>query len=254
MDRFTLFIADIHGNLLALEKVLEDYQGRGFPLESSTVVCLGDVVGYGARPSACVERLQSLDAITVMGNHDAAVVGEVSVEWFNPMARSAVRWTREQVKSAHVDWLASLPRQLDHGAFDCVHGSPSDPFSEYITGPLEATRAVDESHQSAVMSGHTHIPALYRSRSTDGSSRLTDETLNPGEHVPVDPSQQRLAVNPGSVGQPRDGDPRAAYLVWDRDQYEMIWYRTSYPIEETQREIREAGLPDRLASRLAVGS
>jgi predicted phosphodiesterase len=249
-----LVISDIHGNLAALEAVLEDAGRRSYDI----VWCLGDTVGYGPEPNACVQRLRQLGATCVVGNHDWAVLGSTDIDDFNHEARRAVLWTRKQLSAANLSWLQSLPSEpLVIEDFTLTHGSPRDPIWEYILYPATARANFDHFSTAFCLVGHTHVPALYLWHATDTNVRALMPT--PGQAVslghpgPQNPNRLRGIINPGSVGQPRDNDPRAAYALLDTTDYRWLPYRVSYPIEVTQAHMRQAGLPERLITRLAYG-
>ncbi len=256
-----LIVSDIHANLIALETVLSDAAG-----EYDSVWCLGDVVGYGPRPNECIELIRSKADVCVMGNHDWAVLGRpgINVDDFNPQARQAVLWTREQLSAenlAYLDGLADVPIQPNGNPELLVtHASPREPVWEYILTPSIAMENFACFEERICFFGHTHKPAIFRWRidpAADGDNdRATVHYLQPsaGVGVPLVTSpHQRLLVNPGSVGQPRDNDARAAYAIFNTDDRVWRYERVAYPIELTQNQMREAGLPKRLSDRLSFG-
>jgi predicted phosphodiesterase len=241
-----LIVSDIHANLPALEAVLEDAGG-----DYDTIWCLGDTVGYGPWPDECVKRVRDLGAITVIGNHDWAALGRMDVEDFNPEARRAVMWTAEHLSEEANGWLAALPSQpVEAEGYTLTHASPRDPIWEYVIYPSVAMANFDRFATACCLVGHTHVPQLYvLSRGEKKSAAVAPEFgkgMRLGEYA-------KAIVNPGSVGQPRDNDRRAAYALLDTEQ--GIWEprRTEYNIEQTQRGMRQAGLPERLINRLAFG-
>ena len=237
----TLIVSDIHSNLAALEAVLADAQARdGF----QRVWCLGDIVGYGPEPVACVERLRELDAVAVMGNHDAGAVGAVGLETFNPLAAMACRWTAGALTANARDLLRALPKTATEGVFALVHGSPQDPMWEYLVSYPQAQEAWRSVDSQGLLVGHSHLPFVCVEG--EGMRRVVGEDRHPMKEA-------RVVINPGSVGQPRDGDPRAAYAVYDDASGEVKLRRTSYNIGVTQRRMKELGLPEPLIARLAVG-
>jgi predicted phosphodiesterase len=256
-----LILSDIHANLIALETVLSDAAG-----EYDTIWCLGDVVGYGPRPNECIDLMRSKAEFCVMGNHDWAVLGRpgVNVDDFNPQARQAVMWTRAQLTAenlAYLDELADIPIH-PQGEPDILvtHASPREPVWEYILTPITALENFASFSESICFVGHTHKPAIFRWRLPQAAGEdgipATVHYLQPsvGTGVQLTTSPvQRLIVNPGSVGQPRDNDARAAYALFDTET--RIWRqeRVAYPIELTQNQMREAGLPKRLSDRLSFG-
>jgi predicted phosphodiesterase len=256
-----LILSDIHANLIALETVLSDAVGQ-----YDSVWCLGDIVGYGPRPNECIDIIRDKADVCVMGNHDWAVLGRegINVDDFNPQARQAVMWTRSQLTDgnlAFLDELTDVPIHPD-GEPDILitHASPREPVWEYILTPTIALENFAVFDESICFVGHTHKPAIFRWRlpeafpedATPATVHYLQPTVGSGVHLTTSPSQ-RLIVNPGSVGQPRDNDARAAYALFDTE--ERIWRqeRVAYPIELTQNQMREAGLPKRLSDRLSFG-
>jgi diadenosine tetraphosphatase ApaH/serine/threonine PP2A family protein phosphatase len=234
-------LSDIHANLPALEAVL------GALGDVDAIWHLGDVVGYGPHPDEVVARLDEVGASGVRGNHDVAALGGLDVEYFNPAARTAVAWTRRRISAATQHWLGALPERRELAGTTLVHGSPRDPVWEYVVTTPDARANLAAFATPWCLHGHTHVPAAWREQ----GGRV--ELIRPGDgsHVPLD--ERRLLFNPGSVGQPRDGDPRASFLVLDTAAGRATWHRVPYPIASTQRDIRAAGLPGWLADRLAVG-
>ena len=243
-----LVLTDIHANLEALESCIADATPRRF---DATLV-LGDLVGYAADPNAVVERVQSLSpAAIVRGNHDKVACGLEQAEGFNTVARNAARWTLENLTPEHRQWLAELPEgpHIVDDLVEICHGSPFDEDA-YIFDELDAVRSLKVSTRQLCLFGHTHYPATFE--------LSADRFESAG---PAAGAQMRLMlrdgskylVNPGSVGQPRDGDPRAAYAIVDTDQRLVELFRLTYPIEEAQAKIIKAGLPEVLAQRLALG-
>jgi predicted phosphodiesterase len=243
-----LVLTDIHANLEALETCLADALIRTY---DATLV-LGDLVGYGPDPNAVVERVQALQPIAIVrGNHDKVACGLEQAEGFNAVAKAAARWSLDVLQPLHRDWLAVLPEgpiQVDEVVEIC-HGSPFDEDA-YVFDELDAVRAIKVATRPLCLFGHTHYPATFE---------LSAETLDSLGSAPA--PQMRIVmregckylVNPGSVGQPRDGDPRAAYAIVDTKQHRVDLFRLPYPVEVTQSKIIDAGLPDVLAQRLAVG-
>ena len=234
-------LSDIHANLPALDAVL-DALG-----EVDACWHLGDVMGYGPHPDEVVARLREIHAVGVRGNHDAAALGGPEVEWFNPDARRAIEWTERRISPATRAWLAGLPERLEIDEMTLVHGSLRDPIWEYVTTTPVARASLAALTTPYGLHGHTHVPIAWR----EDDGRV--EALGPsdGSALPLD--ERRLLLNPGSVGQPRDGDPRAAALVLDTTARAVTWRRVPYPIEKVQADVRAAGLPRALAERLALG-
>ena len=234
-------ISDVHSNLHALDAVLADAGSV------DAIWHLGDVVGYGPDPDGVVDRLASRGAIGVRGNHDLAACGGDEIEWFNADARSAMEWTRRVSAPATIAWLGAQPERREQELFTLVHGSPLDPTWEYVT-TVEAARdnllATPTIHG---LNGHTHLPVAY-GLAGDRASRIA-ASGPPG--VALDGT--RMLINPGSVGQPRDGDPRASYLVLDLEVKRVTWHRVTYDIDAVQARMQAAGLPVRLRERLSHG-
>jgi predicted phosphodiesterase len=241
-----LVISDIHANLAALEAVLAD--ARQFDYKA--VWCLGDIVGYGPEPDECVNRIRCLEPIIVAGNHDWAVVDRMDINDFNPEAGRAVLWSRLQMSQENLAWLSSLPSEPQVlGEFTLTHGSPRNPVWEYILNPAVARANFDHFDTPYCLVGHTHVPALYVS---EGKARVSVFSAQPGRLRALS-SSGRMILNPGSVGQPRDNDPRAAYTILDTEKATWLSCRVPYPVEVTQAHMRTAGLPERLINRLSFG-
>jgi predicted phosphodiesterase len=236
-------LSDVHANLTALDAVL----GDAGPVDA--VWQLGDVVGYGPEPDAVVERLREVGAMGVRGNHDAAACGGPEIDWFNPEARRAMEWTRRAISPPTVEWLAALPDRRTEGLCELVHGSYREPLWEYVTsdGVAAANLAALATGVRIGLHGHTHVPLAFVE---DGKELL----LIRGRHGTVlELAGRRALVNPGSVGQPRDGNPASSYLIWEPELDRVTWRRVSYDVAAVQQSMREAGLPASLATRLAVG-
>jgi predicted phosphodiesterase len=239
----TAVLSDIHSNLEALEAVLAAADDAG----CERVIVLGDIVGYGADPDAVIGRLSDRDAIAIAGNHDLAATGAFDVSWFNEVAAAAIAWTSETMSSDAKAYLQALSPRRDTASALLVHGSVRDPVAEYLLAVPDAAASFALDDFPLAFFGHTHLPTVFRA-AEDGtvSGRVLDEnidlTLTPGD---------RYMVNPGSVGQPRDRDPRAAFMIWDDGR--VTGRRVAYPIESAARKILDAGLPRWLAERLALG-
>jgi predicted phosphodiesterase len=234
-------LSDIHGNIPALEAVLSAVGSI------DAVWQLGDVVGYGPEPDETIAVLAERSAIGVRGNHDAAAVGMIDADAFNDDARRAVLWTADRLGETSRAWLRDLPEVLAQDEFTLAHGSPRDPIWEYVysTPVARANFAVLETRHALI--GHTHVPLVFRE--DDGLVEMLAPT--DGSRLVLD--ERRTILNPGSVGQPRDGDPRACAMTLSTDTREVEWHRVPYPIEETQQRMRAAGLPPRLVARLSHG-
>ena len=234
-------LSDIHSNIVALDAVLSDAG------DVDAIWHLGDVVGYGPHPDAVVARLDERDATGVRGNHDAAAVGGPEIDWFNPEARAAAEWTRDTMSQATRAWLTALPERRIVDDVLLVHGSPRDPLREYVTDRASAEDNLAVQETQHALHGHTHVPAAW--------SAAPDRValIQPGAAESIELGAYRTLINPGSVGQPRDGDPRASYLVLDRELGRVTWHRVAYDIDRVQADMRAAGLPERLAARLSHG-
>lgn len=234
-------LSDIHGNLPALDACLEALK----PYDA--VWQLGDIVGYGPQPDEVVARLAEVNAHGVRGNHDAAALGELDTDAFNDDARWAVEWTADHIEPETRRWLAALPRRAIDDPFTLVHGSPRDPTWEYVYSSGIARANLASFDTTHCLVGHTHIPLVFRER--DGRM----EGIQPDEGMPFELGPQRVIANPGSVGQPRDGDPRASAMIFDTDAGTLEWHRVEYPIEDVQRLMTERRMPVRLVKRLEFG-
>ncbi|HST14246.1 MAG TPA: metallophosphoesterase family protein [Gaiellaceae bacterium] len=236
-------ISDIHANLHALESVLADVDRDSV----DEIWCLGDVVGYGPRPNECCDLIRERAAISLCGNHDLATLGLLDVAEFSGDAATAARWTSSVLGGEQRAWLGSLDPSGRREGAELFHASPRDPVWEYVLSEEVALLSLEATTEPLVLVGHTHV-ALALALDGDG----VDGGLAPGG-ITVELGEHRFLVNPGSVGQPRDGDPRAAWLLLDTGSGTAAFRRVAYPIEETQKEMRNAALPETLAGRLAHG-
>src|SRR4051812_29203094 len=236
-------VSDIHGNRPAFEAVLADIDAAGV----AEIWCLGDLVGYGAEPDACVELAVERCHLLLAGNHDLAVTGELSIEEFSPSAATAARWTKEAIAPRNLETLRKLPPQNLEHEVGLFHASPRDPIWEYVLSTLQAELCLDAQRHRVCLVGHSHV-ALAFSRRGEG---VAGTACPNGARADV--REGKWILNPGSVGQPRDGDPRAAYLLLDLDRWSATWQRVDYDIAAAQAAIRAAGLPDSLADRLEYG-
>jgi predicted phosphodiesterase len=239
----TLLISDIHANLTALEAVLAD--AGSF----EAVWCLGDLVGYGPDPNECVERVAGLPNLRcIIGNHDAAALRHIEVDAFNPEARAAILWTQQHLTLANLNFLQSLPEMIEIDHISLAHGSPRQPVWEYILDTRTATLNFEHFDSPYCFVGHTHLPVIYH---------LPDDQRTAHLIVPENTTQMTLAprsiINPGSVGQPRDRDARAAYALLDMDDYTWQWQRVAYDIISVQERMRQNHLPERHILRLTAG-
>ncbi len=240
-----LVISDIHSNLVALAAVLADAG------HFDRLWCLGDVVGYGPDPNGCISTLSKFDPLCLAGNHDWVVIDKLDPEEFNPDARRAALWTRQQLTTENLEWLRALPERVPTqlGKFTLVHGSPRHPIWEYVLTPAVARTNFQEFDTLYCLMGHTHVPVVFRSladRRTATAQPLVEDT-------PLALGAERLMINPGSVGQPRDGDPRAAYAILDTEIMTLAHHRLEYDVAATQAKMQQAQLPPRLIARLSYG-
>jgi len=240
----TLIISDIHANLPALDAVIEDAGSFG------QVWCLGDVVGYGPDPNECIQRIASLPGIRcVKGNHDAAILGDIPVQAFNYEARASLRWLQSELHPENKLWLGELPERLELEGVTLAHASPRNPVWEYIMDIRAAEENMGEFATRVCLVGHTHFPCLFQLEAK------TPDTIR-RSLLPEDKPfslEEKSILNPGSVGQPRDNDPRAAYLIFDDEDQRWTFRRVPYDIQQVQERILAAGLPQRHAARLAAG-
>jgi predicted phosphodiesterase len=239
-----LVISDIHSNAPALESVLLDAPSV------DGVLCLGDVVGYGPNPEECITRIQEMDLTCLAGNHDWGAVGRADRFVFNREAREALQWTQEQLTPVDAQFLRDLSpkHQLSEDMLMC-HGSPRDPVWEYLVDASSAAHNFREYDFQVAMVGHSHLPLVIEWQ----EDRQQVTALRPDLDAPVQLDGRRLILNPGSVGQPRDGNPDASYAILDTDERTWRFKRATYPVEITQERMRAQGLPRRLIDRLEIG-
>jgi diadenosine tetraphosphatase ApaH/serine/threonine PP2A family protein phosphatase len=243
-----LVISDIHSNLAALQAVLDDVKARSQPYD--IVWCLGDVVGYGAEPNECIDLLRTLPHICLAGNHDWAVVGKLDLRTFHETAAYVVEWTQEHITPSNMNFLRARPERLPHGDFLLVHASPREPIWEYITDVNVAEENFNVASEPFCLVGHTHVPVVFVK---DGRTGNVHVSL-PSAAVPVMLKRDsRYIINPGSVGQPRDGDPRAAYAILDTGNGAWTPFRVEYAIKTTQKKMKSFHFPQRLVDRLEYG-
>ncbi len=282
-------LSDIHGNLVALDAVLRDIDH--FSIEQRAPIdalwCLGDIVGYGPEPRECVQRVRELCQFCVAGNHDWAAIGKLDLDEFIGVAANSAEWTSAQLSPQDRIYLRGLPEVAGSGDFTLAHGSPLNPIWEYLTSPLAATPNFAAFETAFCLVGHTHVPTIFllpddarplpappeilvsemgRTGFTPGDSDLMPfpnieaipmgsglcEHISPAPGLWLVPEHRRAIVNPGSVGQPRDGDPRASYLIFDSD-LGFEFRRVEYDVAATQRKMSEQGLSARMAARLEKG-
>ena len=240
-----LIISDIHANFAAFEAVLDSAS------DFDKIWCLGDMVGYGPDPNECIEELRTFDHLCMAGNHDWAILDRLDLEDFNPDAQKACRWTRAQLTPDNHAYLESLPTTLIEEGFTLVHGSPRQPVWEYVLYPSIAQPNFKHFGTQFCFVGHTHTPVIFQLAWQEFGEYcgLIPPTLD----GPIPLGKQRLIMNPGSVGQPRDGDRRASYALLDLEHLTIEYRRIPYPIKKTQQHMEEAGLPRRLINRLSFG-
>ncbi|MGH2924814.1 MAG: metallophosphoesterase family protein [Solirubrobacterales bacterium] len=251
-------ISDIHSNLPALEAVLEEIGTTGV----DDLWCLGDVVGYGAQPDECATLVAERCGLCLVGNHDLAVLDELDVTSFSPAAAAAVRWTRETAKPATLDFLAGLEPADETHEVALYHASPRDPVWEYVLWPDQAAECIGIQAARVSVVGHSHVALFFVMSDDNLPPEVPGEAIDvpdaargaqagDGTHLPL--STGRWLLNPGSVGQPRDGDPRAAWLELDTDPWQATYHRVEYEIDRAAEAIAATDLPDHLARRLYVG-
>jgi diadenosine tetraphosphatase ApaH/serine/threonine PP2A family protein phosphatase len=238
-----LIISDIHANLAALEAVLADTPAF------DEIWCLGDLVGYGPKPNECVARLQDFPHISLAGNHDWAALGKLDLGSFNTDARDANTWTQSVLAPAAREYLSGLPTHAERNGFYLAHASPREPVWEYILDAKLAYANFAYFSTSVCLVGHTHVPLIFEL----DEERQRCETLSFPFPNPLELGSRRMIINPGSVGQPRDGDPRASYAILDLENMTWEFRRVAYPVEITQERMRARGLPRRLIERLEMG-
>lgn len=242
-----LVISDIHANYTAFETVLADAGELG--KDYDFVWCLGDVVGYGPDPNECVERLREMPHLCLAGNHDWAALGRLDIRTFNSDARKSVTWTRDTLTDENLAYLEALPVTFVLDDFTLAHGSPREPVWEYILDPVIASVNFPSFQTHYCLVGHTHTPVTFVQTGEKGE---TDAVAPDYGHVGHLDGARRI-INPGSVGQPRDSDPRAAYAMLDVDQKTWEFRRIPYDIKAVQDRMKKADMPERLIMRLEHG-
>lgn len=243
--------SDIHANLPALEAVLADTEEVGVDERW----CLGDVIGYGASPNECSELVSERCDLSLVGNHDLAVLGRLDTSTFSAAAAAAVRWTEEQCSERTLDFLGGLEPSDITRAAALYHASPRDPVWEYVLWPEQAAECIAVQDQRVSFVGHSHVALFFSSPEPDQRGDRPSEArgwqAGAGTRLEID--EGRWLINPGSVGQPRDGDPRGAWLELDTEAWEATYHRVSYDIDRAAEAIEAAELPAHLARRLFVG-
>lgn len=243
-------VSDVHGNLEALSAVLSDAASQG----ALGILCLGDLVGYGADPVACVELLGERGARMVAGNHEHGALGRLDLRWFNSAARAAALWTREQLGSDHADYLSRLGLHATVGEATCVHASPHRPEEwDYLISDEDGFRVFGDFETRICFVGHSHRPAVWSLGSGGPDHEDLAGPTHHGRQIDFHDGR-RYIVNVGSVGQPRDRDPRAAYILWDEEGRRVTLRRVGYDHKAAAAKILGAGLPRVLAERLALGA
>jgi diadenosine tetraphosphatase ApaH/serine/threonine PP2A family protein phosphatase len=237
-------LSDVHANVQALQAVLADVD----ELAPDEIWCLGDVVGYGAAPNECSALVRERAGLSLCGNHDLAVVGKLDLAEFSGEAAVAARWTQTVLDPTHRAWLESLEPQATRPGVELFHASPRDPVWDYVLSEQIGLESLELTTAPLVLVGHSHVALALSSRGVDD----IEGGLAPGG-AELALAATRWLANPGSVGQPRDGDPRAAWLLVDFAQKRAAFRRIAYDVEAAQADIRAAGLPDSLAGRLAFG-
>ena len=244
-----LILSDIHSNLEALEAVLEQAKGQ-----YNRVLCCGDIVGYGPNPNEVIDKIRELNPEVIRGNHEKAALGLVDLSLFNPLAKRAALWTQDQLTPAHRQYLEQIPAgPLDIPPLTITHGSLLDE-DQYLVDMEDALENFPLARHPVTFFGHTHIQGGFV-RFEDGRAGLLNPEINRGageSHLPISP-KHRYLVNPGAVGQPRDYDSRAAYVIYDSNQQTVRYFRTAYSIETTQAKMIAAQLPQYLIDRLSLG-
>src|SRR2546427_11853356 len=242
-------LSDIHSNIEALEACVQRAKEAGY----AAVLCCGDIVGYGPNPVEAIDGIRALNAVTIRGNHDRVAAGLDEADQFNPNARFAVYWTRAMLPDAYREYLANLPLgPLDiNEQAQLVHGAITDE-DDYIFTERDADENLLLADKKITFFGHSHFPVAFCSDREGNSTMATSYEFDEFTAVKCEPDK-KMFVNPGSVGQPRDGDPRASFAIWDQDHGRMEFYRVEYDIRQTQKKMREAQLPGYLIERLAHG-
>ncbi len=242
-------ISDIHANLAALEAVLDSLEAA----DVEEIWCLGDVVGYGAEPDRCADLVRERCALCLVGNHDLAVLGALDISAFSEAAAEAVVWTRENIAERTLAMLGELEPTGEREEVALFHASPRDPVWEYVLSAEQADACLDVQGKRVALIGHSHV-SLFFTRPAGEEEGDEIRGAQAGDGTLLDLAGGEWLINPGSVGQPRDGDPRAAWLELDLDEPSARFHRVPYDVERAAASISSAGLPRRLADRLRVGS
>ncbi len=238
-------ISDIHSNSEAIDSVLGNIE------DVDELICLGDIVGYSADPNYCVEKIRSLKCRCIGGNHDFAVAGKVNINYFNSTARTAILWTSLHLKKENLDFLLNLEKKIElRNDVLAVHGSPQNPLLEYILDKDTANLIFRKFHFKIYFVGHSHLAGCFSFN--ENNNQIDYMNFSHGGSIEFN-ENKRYIINCGSVGQPRDGNPRASYGIYDLKYNAINIYRVSYPVKLTQSKIINAGLPESLACRLGYG-
>ena len=237
-------ISDVHSNIEALTAVLAALDSIGI----DELICLGDIVGYGPSPNECCTLLRERGCLSIAGNHDEAAASSYGLEYFSPLAREALEWNRAALTRDHLDFLDTLPREMHFDGFDIVHGAPVYHF-DYILDVVDAQAAFSRTQASLTFVGHSHIAEVYYQ---DSGGRTYQQRLMHGGRVDIAP-EYRYIVNPGSVGQPRDRNPQAAFALIDTGQGFVDVRRVTYDVRGVQERIERTRLPSQLGERLSIG-
>ncbi len=239
-----LIVADVHANLEAFEAVIADARAQGWV---DAIWSLGDIVGYGPQPTECVALLRDFTYLAIAGNHDLAAIDAIGLEEFNSLAAQSAAWTKAQLSEHDRAWLAGLPRTVIEDDFTLVHGSLSDPVWDYLTTSADAAANFQLQTTPYCLIGHSHLPLAF----VEIGGKVTGSRLSGSTTIEL--GEERMVANPGGLGQPRDGDPRACYALLDTDTRRLDFRRVQYEFEKTQAKMREAGLPKFLIERLQRG-
>jgi predicted phosphodiesterase len=242
-------LSDIHANLPALEAVLADLEGT----EPEEIWCLGDIVGYGAQPDECTSLVRERCSLSLVGNHDLAVLDELDLATFSPAAAAAVEWTQECSQPATLEYLRELAPADTAREVALYHASPRDPIWEYVLWPEQAADCMREQASRVSFIGHSHVALFFVAETADEDEQLEARGAQAGAGTDLEIGKDTWLINPGSVGQPRDGDPRAAWLELDTDAWKATYHRVEYEIDIAAKAIESAELPAALARRLYVG-
>ncbi|MET0958540.1 MAG: metallophosphoesterase family protein [Solirubrobacterales bacterium] len=241
-------LSDIHSNLPALEAVLADLEGA----RVDETWCLGDVVGYGAQPDECADLVRERCSVCLVGNHDLAALEQLDISTFSPAAAAAVHWTRERMSPSTREFLAGLDPADESREVGLYHASPRDPVWEYVLWPDQAAECIRAQARRVSFVGHSHV-ALFFALPDNGKSNSDARGAQAGAGTSLEVRRGRWLINPGSVGQPRDGDPRAAWLELDTETWQASFHRVAYDIDRAADAIVATDLPEHLARRLYVG-